>query len=177
MFKMLVAPTLALSVALAGLAPAPVRAQNDELRRLIVGAGLLALVAAAIHEQRKRDDDDDDSRREVHVYRHASPPERTQAPAAVVRPIPKPERQEQGQQHVYRHPIEVPRNLPASCQRTFKTKRGTATLLTARCLQRSGVWLATLPDRCQRSVEIPGDPNDRVAWGHKCLTRFGYRIQ
>lgn len=174
MLKPIAALTVSFALAFSALAPTPARADNEQIGRIILGAGLLAVLVTALNEQREEERRRENAR-EVQVQRNVVriPPRASSAhrppapPARVVRPVP-PQRG---------NPIEVSRILPRTCSREVRIASGSVSMLGESCLRNQGVNVAHLPDRCERLIDAPGTKNDRKAWKRDCLADFGYRIR
>jgi hypothetical protein len=192
MLKTFAATALSATLALATLAPTPARAaEQEDLAKLLFGVGIAALIAKSLNDQNNNDDDDDDddddhdhhhgySDRDVYVHRYT-----TREPPAPRRPVvvPPPSRRvivPQKPRTVVTQPPRVKemyRVVPGSCQRTFRSDGANRAFVTRACLEREGVRTSSLPDQCERILDMPGDIQNRRAWNSTCLQSYGYRIR
>ncbi|SNT05030.1 hypothetical protein [Tropicimonas sediminicola] len=187
MFKSIAATALSATLALGIIAPTPAAAQGidqNDLLKILLGIGTVALIAKAVDEA---NDDDDKKKKEVHVHRDVTKVIKRPAPARNVEVQPQPRRvivQEPNRRVVTREPErkptrveEVQRVIPSACQRTFRVDGDNRVFLTRNCLESEGVRTTSLPNQCERILDMPGDVQNRRVWNRGCLESNGYRIR
>ncbi|MFD0982083.1 hypothetical protein [Tropicimonas aquimaris] len=186
MFKSIAATALSATLALGVIAPTPAAAQGidqNNLLKILLGIGTVALIAKAVDEAR----DDDDDKKEVHIHRDVTKVIERPAPTRNVVVQPQPRRvivQEPNRRVVTREPVrkpgrveEVQRVIPGACQRTFRVDGDNRVFLTRNCLESEGVRTTSLPNQCERILDMPGDVQNRRVWNRGCLESNGYRIR
>jgi hypothetical protein len=165
MHRKFIALILAAAVAVTSLSAAPAYAADKDLKRFILGVAALGIAAAAIENNRRGDD----GRRNGHVSRqdiyhppvvHA--PQRGHGShGGHVAPRPLPDRARAAV-------------LPSKCLLQVSDRRGIRNVYGARCLERSNVSVARLPDYCALTV-IGQQGRARTVYDAGCLTDNGYR--
>ena len=118
--RTLVVPIIISALAVAGITSAPARAGNDDLARLLIGLGVIAITARAIEANKKSNQQDVVSRSN-----------------RVVR-LPQHERRRE----------RISFALPADCIRTYSSDGRNRTLYSGRCLSQVPYTLAKLPSAC-----------------------------
>ena len=151
------AAALSLSVAVAGLLPAPARADNEDLRRALAALAAIGIIAYAVNESNDRESE----RRPVCTPQ----PPRPHRP--VIEP-PRPPRPNAGFL-----PVECVRDN-ATPPRDFGT-RYDRRVVAQPCLRRSNVRIDTLPQQCRGTAYLRG--RERPAFGFSCLRQAGYRFR
>lgn len=151
----LLAPALALLIALGVATPRPAHAQNGEtIVGVIVGVAALALIAKAIEDNRE-----EEKARAQRATRHHSKPNQTRL-------------------HRHGHQSRIynrARVLPDQCFRTIETRNGVRRIFGQRCLQRNGVNTARLPSTC--AYQIRTQRGIRTVYGGRCLRQNGWLRQ
>lgn len=181
MFKTLSAAALSATLAFTCLTPSTAHAADqDDIGRFILGASLLAMIAAAANA-RSEDDDDDryvtrSPEREVHHHRHVTKVIRTPT-----RPLLQPRVREvirkPSKEVVTRRPVTAHRVIPSQCGRSFRLSTGNRAFFTQSCLEARGIRTSSLPDRCERVLDMPGNRQDRRGWNRHCLKTEGFLIR
>ena len=161
--KILTATIASLAVAAGLVAPAPARADNDDLAKAILGIAAIAIIANAIDDRNDRKasstlragrlgsvDRYDRYRDDDGIYRHGK------------RRGPKARR------GYKKHA------LPRSCLREVETRRGDRLFYGSRCLNRNFRFASKLPDHCETLVRTRR--GFRSFFAARCLRRDGWRV-
>ncbi|MEO1789968.1 MAG: hypothetical protein AAFR34_09705 [Pseudomonadota bacterium] len=155
MRRHILAPALALAIALGVAAPRPAQAENGEaIVGVIVGVAALALIAKAIEDNRE----EEKARTQRATRFHATP--------NVTR------------QHRHGHQSRIynrARILPDQCFRTIETRSGVRQVFGQRCLQRNGVNTARLPGAC--AYQVRTQRGIRTVYAGRCLRQNGWLRQ
>jgi hypothetical protein len=141
----------AAALALGGLAAttAPANASDRDLLRFLAGAATIAIIAKGVSDHNRRG----------------------QAQAA---PLPEPVRPGAGRPGNHRPPHVAPVRLPQDCGARYRVRgQGVLTYYGERCLQRSGIQTAALPQSCRQQVQTNRGP--RPAFQGVCLQQAGFR--
>ncbi|MBK5934894.1 hypothetical protein C8N32_103138 [Rhodovulum imhoffii] len=145
--KFLVSAVAALSLAVAGAAPARA-ADADDIAKALFGAATLFVIVKGLEK--------DDKPRAQRDRRPRVEPHRPRQ--EIIRPAPS----------------RAKRALPGACVRHIETRRGaTRKVVGQRCLERQG-YRGRLPRACEVIVETRR--GDRLGYGAHCLRQKGYRV-
>lgn len=167
----IISGVLAIALSLTGLmTPAPARADDDSLRRILGAAVVVGAVALAVRENDRRE-------------RQARPNTQPQQPA--YHRIDR-----QGNWHRQQNGWQQPRVdhrprpqpdlrsdgwlLPASCLRDFRVRGEHVRLFAAHCLERSYRHADRLPLACATTIRSEG--RLRTGFDPRCLRHQGYRV-
>ncbi len=152
LLRTLITPVVIAATTVAGLSAAPARAGNDDLAKLLIGLGAIAIVATAAENNRKTS------------YSYSTTTRNNR-----IVTIPKSNKK-------YRKKVSYA--VPADCLRTYDASRGKQRrLYSGHCLSKLPYRLADLPAAC--AYTIMGRHGARgKAYGPRCLTRNGfYRVE
>ena len=152
MRRHILAPALAITIALGVVAPRPAQAENGEaIVGVIVGVAALALIAKAIEDNREE--------------------EKARAQRATrVDATPNSTRINRHGQHSRLY--NRSRILPDQCFRTIETRSGVRRVFGQRCLQRNGVNTARLPGAC--AFQVRTQRGIRTVYAGRCLRQNGW---
>ncbi len=166
MLKVFSALAFSATVFFTGLAPAPARAEGEEVAAALLG--LLAIYAVA---NRLDDDDDDDKHRSTkrkssyhshrgdwHEHAHRG-------------------RHDHGYGHitpVSRKYEKSRKRIPRTCVRSISGRNGTYAFATKRCLRKSN-YNKRLHDRCKKTLRGRNGPVP--IYGLRCLRNKGHLVQ
>ncbi len=180
MFKILSATALSATIALTSLSPTAAHAGNDEIGRIIFGAGVLAIIAAAVNASQDDNDRDDPRRtyyppKEVHNHKTVNRIVRQRPPSPP--PPPRVDVRRPIQKVETRKPVQLSRVVPSRCGRSYKVSEGRRVYFMESCLKDAGIRTSSLPDQCERILDMPGKREDRHGWNRGCLQSNGYTIR
>jgi len=156
MIRFIIAPVLAVSLALAATPRQAQAANGEEVLGLLAGLAVLAIIANEI--------DDDDvkakpkSKKKVHYSNRYRNDDRYYY--------------ENRYRDQRRH--NARRALPERCLWSNRTNVGPPRVFSARCLRRAGVNIDRLPNRC--AFRLDTDRGPRRVYGARCLRRSGWQI-
>lgn len=171
MRHLIISGVLALALGATGLlTPAPARADDDSLRRILGAAVVVGAVALAVRENDRRGRD---ARQDTPPQQPADhridrqgnwqrPQHDWQQPRVDHRPRPQPDLQSDGWL------------LPASCLRDFWVHGEQVRLFGAHCLERSYRHADRLPLACATTIRSEG--RLRTGYDPRCLRHQGYRV-
>ena len=145
--RTLITPIVMAAVAITGISTAPARAGDDDLAKLLIGLGAIAIIANSV-----------DNKKKTATVRYSSRNDR-------VVTIPDDRR--------YKKKTKIRYALPAECLRTYSARKGDRRLYSGRCLSRLPYKLAKLPEAC--AYTVMGRKGVRgKAYGPRCLSKHGF---
>ena len=173
MTRTLTASVLAVSIAFGGMTAAPAQAGNKDIGRIIVGAGVIALIAKAVK--------DNNSRRRVVVSTKTAPPHYHPPKPPVHKPHPpKPQpvympvyQSPVYQPPAYQPPVAFKGFLPSECQ--FDVRRGekSRSVYSKLCLSELMVRAELVPEVCEDRVTTSNGRRTQI-YDTICLQERGY---
>ena len=143
--RTLITPVVMAALAVTSFTAAPARASNDDLAKLLIGLGAIAIIANSADGSKKSS---------AVTYSTRSN-----------RVVTLPEDRKPRYKKRYA--------LPKDCLRTYSARNGDRKLYSGRCLDRLPYRLAKLPDAC--AYTVMGRKGVRgKAYGPRCMSRNGF---
>ncbi|MEK6217479.1 MAG: hypothetical protein N2B03_09735 [Boseongicola sp.] len=162
--KILTATIAVLAIAGSLVAPAPARADGDDIAKAIAGIAAIAIIAKALDRRKDRDNlTTIGSRRLGSVERYDG---RRTIDGTIRRYDNK--RGPKARRGYKKHA------LPRSCLRVVDTSRGDRLVYGARCVNRNFKFASKLPERCETAVRT--GRGYRTVYGARCLRRDGWKV-
>lgn len=147
MFKTLIAPVVAASLAFTPMAATPARAGDDDVAKALAGIALLAIIGSAVASDGRA------PATVTHPPKYHPPQYHPPKPVTPPRPVLK-------------------RKLPAQCREVLRHGGQQRTYYGKACLERTLNRVARLPDNCRTVVNVFG--RNRQVYLGSCLRRAGW---
>lgn len=168
MFKFLIAPVAAASLALAVTAPPARAADAREIATIVAGLAAVGLIAKAVKDNK----DKAAARRDRYAPAQAEPYDYRLETTRNSRHDG--DRHDNGRGPRYgdgwRKSV-----LPGECVRSVETRRGYRQVVSERCLESQGVRTSRLPNRCDIDADYRG--RSYAGYDVSCLRAQGYRFE
>ncbi len=167
--KRLTATIAGLAIAGSLIAPAPARADGDDIAKVIVGIAAIAIIAKALDGRNDRDNlTTVGSRRLGSIEQYDGR-----------RSIDGTIRRYDNKRYDNRRGPKARRGykkhaLPRTCLRVVETSRGDRLAYGARCVNRNFRFASKLPGRCETVVRTRR--GFRTVYGARCLKRDGWKV-